>query len=289
MRRSMMFLPGNSPRMLMNGPVLPADSLIFDLEDAVAPDQKDAARIMLAHALTTLDFGQREIVVRINDLESPYWQSDLDQVMPARPDLIMPPKVARAEDIVTLAAYLDKKEAELGLAQGSTGILPLLELALGVENAFAIAQASPRVVALFLGGEDLSANLRSPRTKEGWELFYARTRLVNAARAAEIEVIDTPFTDTDDLEGLRQDAEFAKSLGFSGKSVISPRHLEIINEVFSPTQAEIFWAQEVMAVIEEGKRLGKGAVSLHGKMVDKPIVMRAEQILANAEAMGYPV
>ncbi len=289
MRRSMMFLPGNSPRMLMNGPVLPADSLIFDLEDAVAPDQKDAARIMLAHALTSLDFGQREIVVRINDLESSYWQADLDQVMPAKPDLIMPPKVAKAEDIEKLVAYLDKKEAELGIEAGKTGILPLIELALGVENAFAIAQASSRVVALFLGGEDLSANLRSPRTKEGWELFYARTRLVNAARAAEIDVIDTPFTDTDDLEGLRQDAEFAKSLGFSGKSVISPRHLDIINEVFSPTQAEIIWAQEVMAVIEEGKRLGKGAVSLHGKMVDKPIVMRAEQILDNAQAMGYPL
>ncbi|MDD7401365.1 MAG: CoA ester lyase [Eubacteriales bacterium] len=289
MRRSMMFLPGNSPRMLMNGPVLPADSLIFDLEDAVAPDQKDAARVMLAHALTSLDFGQKEIVVRINDLASPYWQADLDKVMPARPNLIMPPKVARAEDIEKLAAYLDQKEADLGITAGKTGILPLLELALGVENAFAIAQASPRVVALFLGGEDLSANLRSPRTKDGWELFYARTRLVNAARAAEIDVIDTPFTDTDDLEGLRQDAEFAKSLGFSGKSVISPRHLDIVNEVFSPSQAEIIWAQEVMAVIEEGKRLGKGAVSLHGKMVDKPIVMRAEQILENAKAMDYPL
>lgn len=279
MRRTMMFLPGNSPRMIMNGPVLPADSLILDLEDAVAPDQKDAARIMVKHALEGLSYGNKELVIRINDLEGTDWQKDLDVVIPAKPDVIMPPKVATGEDIKRLSSYLDAKEKEVGLEIGSTKIIPLIELAIGVENAYEIAKASDRVVALFLGGEDLSANLRSPRTKEGWEIFYARTRLVSAARAAEIEVIDTPFTDTNDLEGLRADAAFAKSLGFSGKAVISPRHLDIVNEVFSPTEEDILWARDVMAAIEMGKRQGKGAVSLHGKMIDKPIVMRAEQIL----------
>lgn len=286
MRRSMMFLPGNSPRMIMNGPVLPADSLILDLEDAVAPDQKDAARILVAHALKELDFGKKEIVVRINDLAGSDWQKDLDAILPAGPQVIMPPKVARAEDIELLASYLDKKERKLDIALGSTKIIPLLELAIGVENAYSIASASPRVAALFLGGEDLSADLRSPRTKEGWEIFYARTRLVCAARAAEIDVIDTPFTDTNDLLGLEADAKFAKGLGFSGKAVISPRHLDIVNQVFSPTADDILWSKDVMAAIEQGKKEGKGAVSLRGKMIDKPIVKRAEQIIAAVKALA---
>lgn len=285
MRRSMMFLPGNSPRMLMNGPVLPADSLIFDLEDAVSPDQKDAARIMVQHTLNNLDFSKKEIVVRINDLESEFWKKDLEVILEANPHVIMPPKVACAPDIHKLDTFITELQEKNGKDYSHIGILPLIELAIGVENAFEIASASPRVVGLFLGGEDLSANLRSPRTKASWEIFYARTRLINAARAAEIDVIDTPFTDTNDMEGLRKDAEFAKSLGFSGKAVISPRHLDIVNEVFSPTKDEIEWAHEVMEVIEIGKKEGRGAVSLHGKMIDKPIVMRAEQILAADKAM----
>lgn len=285
MRRSMMFLPGNSPSMLINGCVLPADSLILDLEDAVAPDQKDAARELVRGALEHFDFGRREIVVRINDMESPYWEADLAAILPGRPSVLMPPKVASGATIQKLSASLEAKEKELGLADGCFKILPLIETAMGVEKALEIAQASPRVVALFLGGEDLSADLRCPRTKEGKEIFYARTRLIVAARASGIDVIDTPFTDTDDLEGLKKDASFARSLGFSGKAVISPRHLETVNQVFSPGEKEILWAKDVMAVIAEGKRLGKGAVSLHGKMVDKPIVMRAEQILATARAI----
>lgn len=285
MRRSMMFLPGNSPSMLINGCVLPADSLILDLEDAVAPDQKDAARELVRGALKHFDFGRREIVVRINDLESPYWEADLAAILPGMPSVLMPPKVASGATIQKLSAALEAKEKELGLADGCFKILPLIETAMGVEKALEIAQASPRVVALFLGGEDLSADLRCPRTKEGKEIFYARTRLIVAARASGIDVIDTPFTDTDDLEGLKKDASFARSLGFSGKAVISPRHLETVNQVFSPGEKEILWAKDVMAVIAEGKRLGKGAVSLHGKMVDKPIVMRAEQILATARAI----
>lgn len=285
MRRSMMFLPGNSPRMLMNGPVLPADSLIFDLEDAVAPDQKDAARLLVASALKNMDFGHKELVVRINDLGTPYWRADLAAVLPAQPALIMPPKVSGAHDIETLATALDEAENRLHLEPMSFGILPLLETALGVEEAFAIARASKRVRGLFLGGEDLSADLRCPRSKEGWEIFYARTRLVVAARAAGVDVIDTPFTDTNDPEGLEKDARFARSLGFSGKAVISPRHLGVVNRVFSPSENDISWANEVMAVIAEGRKQGRGAVSLHGKMVDKPIVIRAEQILEAVRAM----
>lgn len=280
MRRSMMFLPGNSPSMLMNGTVLPADSLILDLEDAVSPDQKDAARLLVKGALQNFDYGRREIVVRINDLGSPYWEDDLKAILQGKFDLVMPPKTATAEDIRKLDEALSELEPLNNKERGSIGLLPLIETALGVENAFAIATASPRLKGLFLGGEDLSADLRCPRTAEGKEIFYARTRLIVAARAAGIDVIDTPFTDTNDLEGLEKDALFARSLGFSGKSVISPRHLDIVNRVFSPSAKDILWAKDVMAAIALGKEQGKGAVSLHGKMIDKPIVMRAEQILA---------
>lgn len=289
MRRSMMFLPGNSPGMLMNGTVLPADCLILDLEDAVSPDQKDAARLLVRNALDTFDYGRRELLVRINDLGTPYWQDDLRCVLPAGPHLIMPPKVSGAEDIKVLDAFITEQEQLLGRAPGSFGILPLIETALGVEHAFEIASASSRIRGLFLGGEDLSADLRCPRTKEGQEIFYARTRLVVAARAASVDVIDTPFTDTNDQEGLAADARFAKSLGFTGKAVISPRHLETVNEVFSPSEKDILWARDVMAAIEMGIKLGKGAVSLHGKMIDKPIVMRAEQILAAEKAIAEGV
>ena len=159
----------------------------------------------------------------------------------------------------------------------------LIETALGVENAFSIASASPRVQALFLGAEDLSADLHCKRTKEGTEILYARTRLVMAARAAGIDVYDTPFTDVDDDEGLCADAALAKSLGFTGKAAISPRHLGNINRCFSPTQAEVDHANEVLAALEEGKRQGRGAVALHGKMIDAPIAARAKRTLADAE------
>ena len=156
---------------------------------------------------------------------------------------------------------------------------------MGVENAFQIASADERVAALFLGGEDLTADLRCKRTKEGNEIFYARTRLVCAARACGIDVYDTPFTDVDDIEGLYTDARFAKSLGFSGKASISPRHVEGINEVFSPTQSEIDYAHEVMETIRIAKQQGKGVVSLHGKMIDAPIVERARQVIEMEKAM----
>jgi len=154
-----------------------------------------------------------------------------------------------------------------------------------VEKAYEIASSDVRVAGLFLGGEDFTADMHCKRTKEGQEIFYARTRLVCAARACGIEAYDTPFTDVEDMEGLRKDTEFAKSLGFAGKAVISPRHVDIVNEVFSPTEAEIEYAHDVMDAIEDGKRQGKGVISLRGKMVDAPIVKRAQQVLEMEKAI----
>ena len=164
--------------------------------------------------------------------------------------------------------------------------MPLIETAMGVENAFRIASCTKRVKALFLGAEDLTADLQCKRTKESREIEYARTRLVVAARAAGVDVYDTPFTDVNDDEGIWTDTEYAKALGFTGKASISPRHVEVINQVFSPTAKEISYAYEVMDAIALAKSQGKGAIALHGKMIDAPIVARAQQTIAAAQALG---
>ena len=286
MRRSLLFLPGNTPNMLINGSCLGADAVIFDLEDAVSPGEKDAARILVRNTMTYMDFRGCEKVVRINGIDTPYWREDLDEILPCRPDLILLPKTGSALDIREADAYIAQVEERLGLDSGAVGLVALIETALGVENAFSIASASPRVAALFLGAEDLTADLRCKRTKEGREIEYARTRLVTAARAAGVEVYDTPFTDVNDDEGAEADATLAKALGFTGKASISPRHVESINRVFSPSQAEIDYAYEVMEAIRLAKEQGKGAVALRGKMIDAPIVERARQTIAMAREMG---
>lgn len=286
MRRSMLFLPGNTPNIIINGEILGADAVILDLEDAVSPAEKDAARILVRNAIKYMGFGKCEVIVRINATDTAFWRKDLEAIIPVRPSLIMPPKTACAEDVRRVDAYISELEEKLGLEQGSVGLIPLIETALGVENAYQIASASPRVKAIFLGGEDLTADLRCKRTKEGHEIAYARSRMVVAARAAGVDVYDTPFTDVNDDEGIYVDAQYAKSLGFTGKSAISPRHVKAINEVFSPTKADIDYAYEVMEAIRIGNEQGKGAVSLRGKMIDAPIVARAQQTIAAAEALG---
>ena len=286
MRRSMLFLPGNTPNIIVNGEILGADSVILDLEDAVAPSEKDSARILVRNAIKMMGFGKCEVIVRINGLDSAYWQQDLKCVIPACPQIIMLPKTACAEDVRTVDAYLSQLEEKHGMEEGSVGLMPLIETAMGVENAFLIASASKRVKGIFLGGEDLTADLRCKRTREGREILYARTRLVCAACAAGVEVYDTPFTDVNDDEGLYQDAQYAKALGFTGKASISPRHVKAINEVFSPTIKDIDYAYEVMNAIREAKAMGKGAVALRGKMIDAPIVMRAQQVIEQAKALG---
>lgn len=289
MQRSMLFLPGNNPNMLINSNCLGADAVIFDLEDAVSPDQKDAARILVRNTLKYMDLRGCERIVRINSIDTPYWKKDIDAVAPLCPELILLPKTGTPKDILEVSAYITQVEEKLGLPKNTIGLMPLIETALGVENAFAIATADDRVQALFLGAEDLTADLQCKRTKGGAEIAYARSRLVNAARAAGIQVFDTPFTDVNDEEGIEADAACAKSLGFTGKSSISPRHVEVINRVFSPTLAEIEYAQEVMEAIAQAKAQGKGAIALHGKMVDAPIVARAQRTLQMAKELGLEV
>ena len=286
MRRSMLFLPGNNPNMLINGNCLGSDAVIFDLEDAVAPDQKDAARLLVRNVLCDIEFDRVETIVRVNSIDTPYWMLDLDAIVPQKPDIIMLPKTSCANDVLTVDAYLTQLEEKLGMENNTVLLMPLIETALGVENAYTIAAASKRVTALFLGAEDLTADLRCKRTKEGREIEYARSRMVNAARAAGVDVYDTPFTDVNDDEGIVVDAQYAKALGFTGKAAISPRHVDAINAVFSPTKADIAYAYEVLEAIEEAKAQGKGAIALRGKMIDAPIVTRAQQTIEAALALG---
>ena len=286
MLRSMLFLPGNNPNMLINGNCLGADAVIFDLEDAVAPAEKDAARILVRNTMRYMDFGTCGRIVRINSIDTPYWRQDLEQILPYKPDLILLPKTGCAADLLEADRYITELEQKLGIPENTVGLMALIETAMGVENAFSIASACKRIRALFLGAEDLTADLRCKRTKEGREIEYARTRLVVAARAANIDVFDTPFTDVNDDEGIVVDAELAKALGFSGKASISPRHVEVINRVFSPTMAEIDYAYEVLEAIRIAKEQGKGAIALRGKMIDAPIVARAERTISMAVEMG---
>ena len=285
MRRSMLFLPGNNPNMLINAPYLGADAIIFDLEDAVSPAEKDAARLLVRNAIRYMDFENQEIIVRINSIDTDFYKADLDAILPEKPNMILLPKTNLPEDILIVDEYITKLEEKLGLEVGSTGIMALIETALGVENAYRIASCSKRVKALFLGAEDLTADLQCTRTKEGKEIEYSRSRVVVAARAAGIEVYDTPFTDVNDDEGIIVDSAFAKGLGFSGKASISPRHIEVINRTFSPTQAEVDYAYEVIDAINLAKQQGKGAISLRGKMIDAPIVARAQRTIAMAEIL----
>ena len=186
MRRSMLFMPGNNAGMLLNADILGADAVILDLEDAVSPAEKDAARILVRNAIQTLHY-QCQVCVRINSIDTEFWKKDLEEILPLQPDLIMPPKISSAQDVLTVDAYMEELEQKLGLEAGKVKLIPLIETALGVENAFAIAGSCPRVTAMLLGGEDLTADLQCKRTKEGQEIFYSRSGIVVAARAAGVD------------------------------------------------------------------------------------------------------
>ncbi len=279
--RNFLFIPGNNPKMLSSADFLGSDSILIDLEDAVAPSEKDAARILTRNAIKALCYS-KTVGVRINSTGTEHWQRDLSEMLPLGIDYIVLPKVECAEDILSVDRFISEYYS-LHECKKEIWIMALLETALGTENAFSIAKASPRIKALFLGAEDLTGDLCAKRTAEGKEILYARSRIVCAARAAGIEVFDTPFTDINDEKALESDANLARQLGFSGKAAIHPCQIEVINSIFSPTEEEIAYAGEVLAIYEEAVKNGLGAVALHGKMIDAPILERAKRVLAQAK------
>ena len=279
MRRTMLYLPGNNPNMLMRGYLFGSDGLILDLEDAVAESEKDAARILVRDVLRRGEFGVCEVTVRINGVDSRYWRDDLAAVVPCKIDGIRLPKAESAQTVRDLDEELSAIESKSGVEVGTTKIFCLLETAHGVWNAYDIAKASPRVTAIIPGGEDLVADLRTSRSTEGTELEWTRRMLIVAARAAGVDALDTIFPRVTDDDGLRREALFIKQLGFDGKSVIHPGQIPIIHDVFTPTEREVEMAQRIVAAAKEAAERGLGAVSVDGRMVDLPVVRRAEFIL----------
>jgi citrate lyase subunit beta/citryl-CoA lyase len=282
----MLFMPGINPGNILNADVFGADSIILDLEDAIAYPEKDSARILTRNALQAFDFSGTEVIVRINSLSTPFWDKDLDTIVPQGPDVIMPTKIHGPRDIQIISGYMEKLERAHGMDAGAIRIIPLLESAASIENAYAIATASPRMAALYLGAEDLALDLRATRTAEGTEILYARSRLVTAARAAGIDALDTPFIrDIHDLDALREDCLLAKNLGFNGKAAIYPGQVETVNAAFSPTKAQYLDALDLLAEVERAANAGKGVSTFRGKLVDGPVIVIAEQTVKEYESI----
>ena len=281
----MMFVPGNNPGMMADAHVYGPDSIMLDLEDSVTLAEKDAARLLVYNALKSVDYGGTEMVVRINPLNTLYGRKDVEAVVKAGVDVIRMPKTETAGEVRELEAEILRVEEEIG-CPGRTRIMAAIESALGVVNAYAIATASSRMMGIALGAEDYSANLKTQRTPEGAELLLARQTIVVAARAAGISCFDTVYSNLDDMDAFRREVELIKTLGFDGKSIINPRQIEVVNAVFAPTQKEIDKALRIIAAIREAQQRGSGVVSVNGKMVDRPVVIRAERTIALALASG---
>ncbi len=282
LRRSMMFVPGNNPGMIRDAHIYAADSIMFDLEDSVAITEKDAARFLIYQALSTLKFGKKEIVVRINDLNSGLGIKDLEAIVRAGVHVVRLPKTDSAQDVIDCEREIERIEKEAGIPVGTTGMMAAIESANGVLNAKEIAHASQRLIGIALGAEDYVTDLKTTRS-DGIELLFARSMLLNAARSAGIDALDTVYSDVNNEEGFIEEATLIKKLGFDGKSVINPRQIEPLHKIFMPSEKDLAKAQAIMEAIREANARGSGVASLNGKMIDKPVVIRAQRMLDLAQ------
>lgn len=280
-----MFVPGNNPGMMQDAFIYGPDSIMLDLEDSVTMAEKDTARLLVYNALKTIDYGTTEMVVRVNPLSTPYGKKDIEAVVKAGVDVVRMPKTETADEVREMEAEIERVEKEIGCL-GRTKIMAAIESALGVVNAYAIATASKRMMAIALGAEDYCANLKTQRTPEGIELLLARQTIVVAARAAGIDALDTVYSNLNDMETFRKEVEQIHKMGFDGKSIINPRQIDIVNEVFTPSQKAIDKAMAVVGAIKEAEKRGSGVIALNGKMVDRPVVLRAQRTIDLAVAAG---
>lgn len=285
LRRTRLYLPGSNPDLMLNAHLFGADCLILDLEDSVAPPEKYATRILVKHALGALEFGSSERIVRINPLSTPYGVEDLEEIVGAAPDTLLIPKCESAADILAVEELVAALEAKAGLTHPLL-FMPLIETARGVLHAYEIATAGKRNIALCFGAEDFTADLGVERTVEGKEHYVARSMIVLAAKAAGIQAIDTVYSDVQDVEGLTASAREAMAQGFDGKGVIHPSQIKPVHEAFCPSPEQIEKAQKIVAALAEAKARGLGVVSLGTKMIDAPVVARAQKILERARAHG---
>jgi citrate lyase subunit beta / citryl-CoA lyase len=283
LRRSRLYLPGSEPKYFVNAGLHGPDAIILDLEDSVHHGEKDAARILVRNALRAVDFGGCERMVRINQL--PMGLEDLAEIIPESPDLILIPKTEHSLQVTEVERVISELRVRHNISR-PVWLMPILESALGIENAFAIATGSPNVAALTIGLEDYTADMGVTKTAEGHESLYARTRLVNAATAAGIQAIDSVFGDVGDLDGLRRWAENARGFGFEGMGCVHPSQILVVHAAFTPSQAEIDKALKIVAAFEEAQQRGLGVVSLGSKMIDPPVVERARKLVERARRMG---
>lgn len=283
LRRSRLYLPGSEPKYFVSAALHGADAIILDLEDSVHAGEKDSSRILVRNALRAVDFGRCERMVRINQL--PRGLDDLDEIVAEHPDLILIPKVETAAQIEEADRHLRALESRAGIHQ-PIWIMPILESALGIENAFAIATASDRVCAITVGLEDYTADLGVVKTAGGAESIYARNRIVNAAKAAGVQANDSVFSDVADANGLAALGEASRALGFDGMGCIHPSQIPIIHKAYAPQQIEIEKALKIVAAYEDAQQRGLGVVSLGSKMIDPPVVNRALKLVARARQMG---
>lgn len=286
LRRTMMFVPGSNPGMIKDAYIYEADAIMFDLEDAVSVNEKDSARFLVYNALKTIDYGKKELVVRINGLDSPHGKEDIEAMVRAGVHVIRLPKTETAQDILDVEAIIEDVEKKCGREVGSTRMMAAIESPFGVINAYDIAKSSKRLIGIALGAEDYVTNLKTVRYADGMELLAARTQIVIAARAAGIYALDTVYSDVDNEEGFAREVALIKQLGFDGKSVINPRQIKPVHDIYAPTEKEIERAIAVKNAAKEAEERGLGVIALNGKMIDKPIVDRADRVLQLAAAVG---
>ncbi len=286
LRRSMLFVPGSNAAMLSNSFIYKPDAIMFDLEDSVALKEKDSARLLVAHALQQPLYKKYGIerVVRVNPLDSQFGELDLNAVVRAGVDVVRMPKTDTADDVIAMDEAITAIEKACGRAIGSTKLLAAIESPLGITQVNAIAIASPRLIGIALGAEDYVRNLKTERSPEGIELLYARCAILQAARAAGLQAFDTVYSDVNNEEGFLREASLIKQLGFDGKSLINPRQIELVHNLFAPTAQEVAKAEQIINAAREAEAAGSGVASLNGKMIDSPIIERAKLVLERAKS-----
>lgn len=283
LRRSRLYLPGNDPKYLINAALHQSDAIILDLEDSVHPDEKDAARLLVRNALRAVDFRSCERMVRINKF--PLGMEDLDEIISESPDVILIPKTESAQHVLDVSEKIAAVKADFGITR-PVWLMPIIESALGVEKAFEIATANEEVAALTIGLEDYAADLGVVKTTHGAESLFARQRVINAARAAGIQAIDSVFGDIDDMETLRAWALNSRAIGFEGMGCIHPLQIKVVHQAFAPTATEIEDAHKIVDASRRAQEQGLGVVSLDSRMIDAPVLQRALRIVAQAELLG---
>lgn len=284
LRRTMMFVPGNNPAMVKDAGIYGADSIMFDLEDSVSMAEKDAARVLVYEALQTQDYGNAELVVRVNGQDTEYYANDVRAMVKAGIDVIRLPKAESPEMVKQLEADILAAEKQFGREVGSTHLMAAIESARGVLYAPQIAAASDRMIGIALSAEDYTTDMKTHRYPDGAELGFARNMVLHAARAAGVAAFDTVFTNMSDTEGFYRETEYIHQLGFDGKSLVNPRQIPMVNKVYEPTEKEIVNAKNVINAIEEARIKGSGVISMNGQMVDRPVVLRAQRVMRLAKA-----